>query len=63
MGTDVNAAALAQARERFRLPNLEFVYQNTGKLPFDDDSFDLAVVNHVYEHVADQGLLFAELPG
>lgn len=61
VGLDVDEVAIEAARRRFRYPNLEFVCHRPARLPFDDGTFDLVVVNHVYEHVRDVETLFAEV--
>jgi SAM-dependent methyltransferase len=61
VGLDVDGAALEVARRRFPRPNLEFVGYESAVLPFADATFDLIIVNHVYEHVRDVETLFAEI--
>ncbi|NIT35792.1 MAG: methyltransferase domain-containing protein [candidate division Zixibacteria bacterium] len=61
VGLDVDEAAIEAARARFRYPNLDFVYEKSPRLPFDDAAFDLIIVNHVYEHARDAGTMFAEV--
>lgn len=61
VGVDIDADAVALARRRFRYSNLEFVCHASSRLPFDDGSFDVIMVNHVYEHVRDPAELFAEV--
>ena len=39
----------------------EFHQVNDEKLPFDDDSFDIVISNHVIEHVGDQELHLTEI--
>ncbi len=60
-GVDVDAAALAHARRRFRRPNLEFADLSAARLPFGDGTFDIVIANHVYEHVGDQAAFFREV--
>jgi len=60
-GVDIDGAAIAGARERWRGPGLAFVQHDGPRLPFDDGAFDVVVVNHVYEHVREPAALFAEV--
>ena len=60
VGVDVDAAALDAARRRFQRANLTFVLNREATLPFPAASFDAIILNHVYEHVADQAGFFRE---
>lgn len=40
--------------ERIETKGYEFVNVDTAKLPFEDNSFDLVISNHVVEHIPDQ---------
>ncbi|UCH78115.1 MAG: class I SAM-dependent methyltransferase [Candidatus Coatesbacteria bacterium] len=61
VGVDVDEAALALARDRFGAANVEFRLISSPALPFAEEAFDVVVLNHVYEHVADVRKLFAEV--
>jgi SAM-dependent methyltransferase len=61
VGVDIDAAAVAAARRRFRYPNLEYIRHASARLPFGDGAFDLVIVNHVYEHAREPAALFAEV--
>jgi SAM-dependent methyltransferase len=58
---DVDAETVERARARFRSPKLDFITLADPRLPFADGSFDLLIVNHVYEHVGEQNVFFAEV--
>lgn len=58
---DVDEATITQARARFGSARLEFATLAGPRLPFANGTFDLLIVNHVYEHVADQQAFFAEI--
>lgn len=61
VGVDIDAEAVALARRRFRYSNIEFIRNDSPRLPFEDGAFDVIIVNHVYEHVRDPAALFAEV--
>ena len=61
VGIDIDANAIQFARSTFRRPNLEFIFQDGLYLDFRDDTFDLVVCVHVYEHVPDAVRLLAEV--
>ncbi len=61
IGVDIDAAAITAARAQWRAANLTFVHSAAPHLPFPDASFDVVVVNHVYEHVREPEVLFAEV--
>ena len=57
-GVELSQAAVAIARSRELAGIEEIVSFDGSRLPFDDASFDLAVLSHVLEHVPDPvGLL------
>ncbi len=53
VGLDASAEAIAFARERYRLPNLQFEQGSCAALPHPDGSFDLVVAFEVIEHVVE----------
>lgn len=62
VGVDVDAGAVAHAsRECARPGRLAFARASGAALPFPPASFDVALCNHVYEHVADPHALLAEI--
>jgi SAM-dependent methyltransferase len=52
VGVDQSEAMLRIARER--IPEARFVRATVPPLPFEDDSFDLAVAAHIYCHLKDE---------
>ena len=60
VGVDIDEPGLAQAR-RERDPRCTFLSTDGESLPFDDESLDVVVFNHIYEHVVDPDLVMAEL--
>ena len=59
-GVDASAAAIVEARDQ-AADGLTFTLGDLRELPFDDDSFDLAVCFEAIEHVAEQGRVLDEL--
>lgn len=60
-GTDIDRQAIEFAKNNFQKRNLSFQVANAMKLPFKNNSFDIVVCNHVYEHVPNQNKLFSEI--
>jgi ubiquinone/menaquinone biosynthesis C-methylase UbiE len=51
---DISAGMIAKARENLcRFPDVVFGIFDAESIPFDDDSFDIVVANHMLYHVAD----------
>lgn len=61
VGIDTDTNAIQFARSTFRRPNLEFKLQDGLSLNFEDDTLDLVVCAHVYEHVPDPVRLLSEI--
>jgi 2-polyprenyl-3-methyl-5-hydroxy-6-metoxy-1,4-benzoquinol methylase len=61
VGIDIDTTAIQFARSTFRRPNLEFKFQDGLSLNFEDDTLDLVVCAHVYEHVPDADRLLSEV--
>jgi ubiquinone/menaquinone biosynthesis C-methylase UbiE len=58
---DVNALGEAQKLPENAIDNLEFLTADSLNLPFEDNSVDLILCNHTYEHVPDADILFSEI--
>ena len=61
VGVDVDAEAIAYARERYGAANVEFVQADVEALPFDGASFDVACAFEAIEHVPEPQRLVSEL--
>jgi SAM-dependent methyltransferase len=60
VGVDIDEAGLDRARERFG-ERVDFRLARGEDLPLEDDSVDVAVLNHIYEHVVDPEAVIADI--
>jgi len=60
VGVDVDAEAVAHARERYSRANLSFAAGSVAELPLADGSVDLVVSFETIEHLAGQQRMLAE---
>lgn len=60
-GIDIDEHAIAHARKNHRKNNLEFRLADALDLPYVDNTFDVVVCSHVYEHVPDPYKMFSEI--
>jgi ubiquinone/menaquinone biosynthesis C-methylase UbiE len=61
VGVDISEEAISHAKKTYRNSNLEFILGSCDKLPFPDNSFDLAVSYETIEHIETQEEFLAEL--
>ncbi|KQZ89805.1 ubiquinone biosynthesis methyltransferase UbiE [Phycicoccus sp. Root563] len=59
-GVDIDEGGVALAKERFGA-DVTFHLSDAEHLPFEDDSVDVVVLNHIYEHVVDPAAVVAEI--
>ncbi|KGN32384.1 ubiquinone biosynthesis O-methyltransferase [Knoellia sinensis KCTC 19936] len=59
-GVDIDEPGLAKARARFG-DRVDFRLARGEDLPFEDGSIDVAVLNHIYEHVVDPEAVVADI--
>lgn len=61
VGGDIDEEAVAFAKKTFINKNLEFRIENATNLSFPDNTFDIVICTHIYEHVPDPKKLFQEI--
>lgn len=61
IGTDIDKKAIIYAKKNFKRKNLEFKVEDAMKLSFKNNSFDVVICTHVYEHVPNAQRLFDEI--
>jgi SAM-dependent methyltransferase len=61
IGIDIDTHALAIARKERAGDNITYMVGDSLRLPLPDNSVDLIVCNHVYEHVPSAALMFDEI--
>jgi len=52
VGVDMDKSALEKATANY--PHIKFIYQSASTLPLESETFDIAVLAEVIEHVGDQ---------
>jgi len=60
-GIDIDTQAVLHAQKNFQRENLEFAEGDAMRLAFADDSFDVVICSHIYEHVPDSTKLMSEI--
>ena len=58
---DVTAADIADQRDADQRNGMRFVLIESGRMPFEDASFDIVLLNHVIAYVPDQERLMLEV--
>ena len=61
IGLDIDQYALRKAESEKQHENLSYLAGDSLHLPFPDNSIDLIICNHVYEHVPDPVKMFADI--
>jgi SAM-dependent methyltransferase len=61
IGVDIDEEAIDFARQHAIQKNIHYLLISDDKIPAENDSLDLIVCNHVYEHVPDAEKLFMEI--
>ncbi len=60
IGIDTDFNAIKSAKKLSK-KNLNFIKASALEIPFKNDSFDLVICNHIYEHVPDAQKMFDEI--
>ncbi|MEE9356560.1 MAG: class I SAM-dependent methyltransferase [Methylococcaceae bacterium] len=60
-GIDIDEAAIHHAQENFKKSNLQFQTGDAMNLEFEGNHFDVVICSHVYEHVPNAEVMFAEI--
>ena len=61
LGIDIDGPAIEFARKNFNKQNLEFVKIDSQQINLPENTFDVAICAHIYEHVPDAEMLMAEI--
>lgn len=61
VGGDIDKTAITFAKKNFKRSNLVFKTEDAMNLSFRDNSFDVVVCTHVYEHVSNPKKMFDEI--
>jgi 2-polyprenyl-3-methyl-5-hydroxy-6-metoxy-1,4-benzoquinol methylase len=59
-GVDIDVPGIETAKARFG-ERVEFVCTSADEMPFPDESLDIVVFNHIYEHVVDADAVVSEI--
>jgi ubiquinone/menaquinone biosynthesis C-methylase UbiE len=60
VGIDIDVPGITAAKERFG-DRVAFVCTTGDTMPFPDESFDVVIFNHIYEHVVDPDAVMSEI--
>lgn len=61
LGIDIDESAIDFAKRQFRKGNLDFIKSDSQKVECDENTFDVVICTHIYEHVPDAGILMKEI--
>jgi 2-polyprenyl-3-methyl-5-hydroxy-6-metoxy-1,4-benzoquinol methylase len=61
VGIDIDDRALEHSRTHLSRDNVQFLKMDALNTSFETGSFDVAICNHMYEHVPDAAQLFREV--
>mgnify|MGYP001572245378 CR=1 FL=1 len=61
VGGDIDKDALEFAKKNFKKTNLKFRFEDAMNLSFKDNSFDVVICTHIYEHVPNPKKVFNEI--
>ena len=61
VGIDIDESGIERGRHNLTGANQELLVGDAMNIAFPDESFDVAVLNHTYEHIPDASRAFDEL--
>lgn len=61
IGLDIDREAVQYAKEHFLSPRVQFLLADGMALPFKENSIDVIICNHIYEHVPQAEELMEEI--
>jgi SAM-dependent methyltransferase len=61
IGVDIDAKAIARAREQHAAANVDFILGETDRIPLEDSSVDVVVSYDVFEHITQPAPVLDEL--
>jgi ubiquinone/menaquinone biosynthesis C-methylase UbiE len=61
IGVDIDQAGVQFAKKNFKRDSLQFLVQDSMKMEFNNNTFDIVNCSHVYEHVPDSKKMFKEI--
>jgi 2-polyprenyl-3-methyl-5-hydroxy-6-metoxy-1,4-benzoquinol methylase len=61
VGIDIDKNAIAYAKNNFKKDNLQFAISDSMDIDYPDNSFDVIICAHVYEHVPDADRLMTAI--
>ncbi|MDO8490181.1 MAG: class I SAM-dependent methyltransferase [bacterium] len=61
VGIDLDEDSIAHAQSKYQWPNLSYKRSSMFKLPFEDNTFDVAVCFEALEHVSEHDVLMHEI--
>lgn len=61
VGIDIDQDAIRFAKAEAPSPHVHFLVADSMALPFRDNALDVAICNHIYEHVPEAGQMMEEI--
>jgi ubiquinone/menaquinone biosynthesis C-methylase UbiE len=60
-GIDIDEPAIKEAKTKFKKKNLEFRLGDATNIDYPDNSFNVVICSHIYEHVPDAEKMMSEI--
>lgn len=58
---DIDEPAIKEAKTKFKKQNLEFRFGDATNIDYPDNSFNVVICSHIYEHVPDAEKMMSEI--